>query len=529
MTATATANAHDDDYLPTSEQQSHADSLSLLDQHANRVDFGQLRRQAQADGQAFVLVFTRHFHCGMCMQYIRALAGSTILRDLGRVKVAIVGPGQWQGVKRYIEQCGSPPFDFYADPEVKLYKALGVTTRNLDLGDPNKGEVPSHHTFGTLGTTLKSVAETFTSGSLAIKGGDIKQLGGEIVWSNGGEPVFAHRMKHTRDHSEVSQVERAVQSGGSTAAANPAAPTAAAAAAAATVTAATTASGTGSGPGQQTCQASAPPTNASSPYGVAGSNLLPGKIVAITGASRGIGRACALACAAHGAKGMVIHYLGDAATTSEAQSLQVELEKLGCQSRLVAGDISQPEVGQEIARVAQQDFGRLDVFVSNAGICPFMGFLEMEHDTWKRVQDVNLNGAFYAVQAAARVMEEQVPQGGSIVAVSSISALVGGGMQSHYTPTKAGIKSMMESASISLGPKNIRCNCVLPGTIETAINEDDLSDVAKRDYMISRSPLRRLGKPDDIAGPVVFLASDLSKFMTGSSVLADGGCFVNLQ
>lgn len=263
--------------------------------------------------------------------------------------------------------------------------------------------------------------------------------------------------------------------------------------------------------------------------GIAGSNLLPGKIVAITGASRGIGRACAVACAAHGARAIIVHYLGDAETTSEASSLQSELSHLGAQSILVPGDISDPTTGQAIASAAESSFGRLDVFISNAGICPFMGFLEMEASTWRRVQDVNLNGAFFATQAAARLMARQTPCGGSIVAIASISALVGGEFQSHYTPTKAGLKSMMESAAIGLGPLGIRCNSVLPGTIETAINEDDLRDEGKRKRMVERHPLRRLGRPDDIAGPVVFLASDLAKFMTGSSVLVDGGCFVNLQ
>lgn len=263
--------------------------------------------------------------------------------------------------------------------------------------------------------------------------------------------------------------------------------------------------------------------------GIVGSNLLPGKVVAITGASRGIGRACALACAAHGAQSVVVHYLGDAETTAEAQSLQAELEKLGAKVALVAGDISDAAVGQSIADAAEMAFGRLDVFVSNAGICPFMGFLEMEASTWRKVQDVNLNGAFFATQAAARLMARQTPQGGSIIAIASISALVGGEFQSHYTPTKAGVKSMMESAAIGLGPLGIRCNSVLPGTIETAINEEDLRDAEKRAKMVARHPLRRLGRPDDIAGPVVFLASDLAKFMTGSSVLVDGGCFVNLQ
>jgi len=140
-----------------------------------------------------------------------------------------------------------------------------------------------------------------------------------------------------------------------------------------------------------------------------------------------------------------------------------------------------------------------------------------------------MDGTFYVVQAVANVMKEQTPQGGSIIGISSISALVGGAEQCHYTPTKAAILSLMQSCAVALGPFNIRCNAVLPGTISTDINKEDLSDVEKRRYMEKRTPLGRLGAPDDISGPVVFLASDLAKYVTGAQILTDGGLFCNLQ
>ena len=102
-------------------------------------------------------------------------------------------------------------------------------------------------------------------------------------------------------------------------------------------------------------------------------------------------------------------------------------------------------------------------------------------------------------------------------------------MQTHYTPTKAAVHSLMQSAAIALGRHGIRCNSVMPGTIATDINRDDLADEGKRKYMESRIPLGRLGRPEDIAKVVVFLASDLAGYVTGASVLADGGMFVNLQ
>lgn len=265
----------------------------------------------------------------------------------------------------------------------------------------------------------------------------------------------------------------------------------------------------------------------SSTYAIAGSGLLKGKKAIVTGASQGIGRAICLTSAAHGAD-IVIHHLGPS-TQNDAQSLQEEIQKMGRQAVLVDGDISDPATAEKIVDAALQAFSRIDILFSNAGICPFHEFLSMPNDLWKRVQGVNLDGSFYITKAVANQMAAQSPQGGSIVAVSSISALVGGAMQTHYTPTKAGIKSLMESCAVALGKHNIRCNSVLPGTIETPINTDDLANVEKRNYMEGRIPLGRLGVPDDIAGPAVFLASDLAKYVTGSSVLIDGGALVNLQ
>ena len=119
--------------------------------------------------------------------------------------------------------------------------------------------------------------------------------------------------------------------------------------------------------------------------------------------------------------------------------------------------------------------------------------------------------------------------GGAIVAISSISALVGGEMQTHYTPTKAGVHSLMQSCAVALGQYGIRCNSVLPGTIATDINKDDLSDPAKRTYMEGRIPLGRLGRPEDIASVVAFLASDMAGYMSGAALLVDGGAFANFQ
>lgn len=137
----------------------------------------------------------------------------------------------------------------------------------------------------------------------------------------------------------------------------------------------------------------------------------------------------------------------------------------------------------------------------------------IEPDLLSKTIRTNLDGSFYAVQAAARQMASQSPSGGSIMAVSSISALVGGGQQTHYTPTKAGILSLMQSCAIALGKHGIRCNALLPGTIETQLNEKDLENEEKRKYMEGRIPLGRTGVTEDMVGPAVFLASDMSRYV----------------
>lgn len=274
--------------------------------------------------------------------------------------------------------------------------------------------------------------------------------------------------------------------------------------------------------------------------------LITGQVAAITGGLTGIGRGIAILFLSHGAK-VAINYLPshnqdddnllsslrtEAFDAIKSRNPSVPLQNLEDVPLLtVPGDVSQPAAGQELVAQTIARFGRLDTFVSNAGICKFEEFLEISPASYQRHVDTNLSGAFYAVQAAAQQMTRQEPQGGSIIGISSISALVGGAQQCHYTPTKAGILSLMQSTATALGKYNIRCNALLPGTIRTQLNAEDLKDGSeKKTYMEGRIPLGRLGRPDDLAGPALFLASgELSSYVTGATILVDGGAFVNFQ
>jgi len=254
--------------------------------------------------------------------------------------------------------------------------------------------------------------------------------------------------------------------------------------------------------------------------------LLEGKAAAITGAVTGIGRAIALGYLQQGAS-VAVNHLDDEGSENHFKSLVKEAQA-GSRLIAVAGDISNPETAKRLVDETVRAFGKLDIFVSNAGVCQFAEFLDLDKDLFDFTVSTNLSGAFYATQAAARQMVSQ-GHGGSIIGISSISALVGGAFQTHYTPTKAGILSLMQSCACALGKYRIRCNALLPGTIKTQLNEKDLEEEEKRKYMEGRIPLGRTGVPSDLAGPAVFLASDLSQYVTGAQLLVDGGLFVNLQ
>ncbi|KAL4970946.1 SDR family NAD(P)-dependent oxidoreductase [Aspergillus stella-maris] len=263
-------------------------------------------------------------------------------------------------------------------------------------------------------------------------------------------------------------------------------------------------------------------------------NILRGRTAAITGGTTGIGRAIALEYIRQGCN-VAINHLGLPKDEHLRHSLMEEVELLHKKGAPageileIAGDVTNPETPKALIDEAVKRWGKLDAFVANAGVFRQAELLEIEPALLDQSLDVNVKGTFYSCQAAARQMVKQ-GGGGSIIGISSVSALVGGGLQTHYTPTKAAVLSMMQSMAIALGKHQVRCNALLPGTINTQLADHDMKNPVKKAYLEARIPLGRIGDPEDMAGPAVFLASEeMSRYVNGSGLLADGGMFSNLQ
>jgi L-rhamnose 1-dehydrogenase len=247
------------------------------------------------------------------------------------------------------------------------------------------------------------------------------------------------------------------------------------------------------------------------------------RVAVVTGGSRGIGRGICERLATTGLQ-VVVNHPGD---DEHAQATVLAIEETGGSAVAIGADVSRKdEVDAMFASVVER-YGRVDILVNNAGICPFAEFLDIDEELWDRVHAVNLKGAFLCSQAAARAMLDR-GEGGRIVSVSSISALVGGPLQVHYTPTKAGIRSLMQSLALVLGPHGITCNSVLPGTIATDLNAQFFEDEERRQRYEAGIPVGRLGSPADVAGAVAYLVSDEAAYVNGADILIDGGAFVNL-
>lgn len=260
--------------------------------------------------------------------------------------------------------------------------------------------------------------------------------------------------------------------------------------------------------------------------------LLEGKVVAITGASRGIGRALALGFAREGAH-IIAHYWGTRTdpANEEIVSLCVSIRSLGQGCTIVFGDISDPSTSSTIIRRAIETHGRLDIAVSNAGMCLYRDFLDVTPELLKRHVDVNLAGAFWFTQAAARQFKkqflahpvEEARPDWSILCVTGESAGGRGGEEVHWRMAAAGLREMVKSVSRGCAEWGVRVNCVSPGVVQTKMVKEVVEDGERRKVLEGRSGFGRVGTPGDVVGPAIWLVGEGGRWVTGQEVRVDGG------
>ena len=247
--------------------------------------------------------------------------------------------------------------------------------------------------------------------------------------------------------------------------------------------------------------------------------LLENKTALITGASRGIGRSHALLFADEGANIIFT----DLKENEQSESLLAELRAKGVRADFLASNASDNAQAQDVAKWVGDNYGRLDILVNNAGITKDQLILRMSVEDWNLVMDVNLRSVFNYTKAFAPMMMKQ--RSGSIINISSIVGLNGNAGQCNYSASKAGIIGFTRSIAKELGSRNIRCNAVAPGFIETPMTQQLPEDVRK-DWM-TKIPLRRGGLDTDVAHVSLFLASDLASYVTGQVISCDGGLAIN--
>ena len=243
--------------------------------------------------------------------------------------------------------------------------------------------------------------------------------------------------------------------------------------------------------------------------------LLTGKIALITGATRGIGRAVALKFAAEGAS-VAFTYRSQ---HEAAESLVKELEALGVKAKAYASDAASFEDAHKVTEDVKTEFGHIDILVNNAGITKDGLMLRMDESQWDAVIDTNLKSAFNFIHACTPVMARQ--RNGSIICMSSVVGLAGNAGQCNYAASKAGLVGLTKSIAKEMGSRGIRANCIAPGFITTDMT-NALSEDMRKEWE-RQIPLRRAGTPEDVANVAVFLASDLSAYVTGQVINCCGG------
>ena len=243
--------------------------------------------------------------------------------------------------------------------------------------------------------------------------------------------------------------------------------------------------------------------------------LLTSKTALITGAARGIGKAIALRFAAEGANVAFTDLVID----DNGKATEAEIAALGVKAKGYASNAADFGQTEEVVSKIKEDFGTIDILVNNAGITKDGLMLRMSEQQWDAVIAVNLKSAFNFIHACVPVMMRQ--RRGSIINMSSVVGVHGNAGQSNYAASKAGLIALAKSVGQEMGPKGIRANALAPGFIDTAMTQALPEDIRKE--WIGKIPLRRGGSVDDIANTALYLASDLSSYVSGQVIQVDGG------
>ncbi|MBR7131875.1 MAG: SDR family oxidoreductase [Lentisphaeria bacterium] len=248
---------------------------------------------------------------------------------------------------------------------------------------------------------------------------------------------------------------------------------------------------------------------------------LPGRKTLVIGGARGIGAQIVRACAAAGSD-VAWSYLNCEADVKASAELSAELSASGVRTFAFAADCTSETDTKALYKALDEQWGGIDALVYSAGFTNPKNFCEISYDEWKKVVDINLNGAFLAIREAIPMMQNAGK--GSIVIIGSAAIVAGGGGRADYAASKAGLEGLNRAVTKYFAPQNIRCNIVHPSLIETDLLKQRHPDPAKRAELGEKEvPLRRLGQPEDIASAALFLLSDAASYITGQSLYVDGG------
>jgi len=243
---------------------------------------------------------------------------------------------------------------------------------------------------------------------------------------------------------------------------------------------------------------------------------LSGKVAIVTGGTKGLGYAMVQTLSEHGADVVIT-----ARTVRDCQKVAGEIEDKGRKALACPADVTSKDQVENLVKAAVEKFGRIDILVNNTGVGVTKSVIDITEDEWGSVIDTNLKSTFLTSQAVARIMIQQ--KSGNIINIASLGGVLASPNLSPYAAAKAGIIQLTKAQAVEWARHNIRVNCIAPGYVLTDMNKDMFANDKILNAVVGPTPMRRLGNVYEIAGPVLFLASDASTYMTGATILVDGG------